>query len=407
MANKHIGRSDLDSIIDSLGEDIETRIMLQSAVSRFGEEVIDPFIEVQRDYLTSATQNYRVRNTQYNALSNVYEDLQQVLSESFVPAAIAGRWAAPNDVPPAFGASAEKFAHRFRAPGTLLRHFVSWKKIVRLCLKVDVCPLPMSVGTAAGIVAHIAESGVGYSEVKAIRDAIVFVHRYKELPEPTSHPRFKRVWAGIMRTLGTGNPNRVWALTRDEVGQMIVAALKERREDRAVQLAVGFEGALRSEELCNLRIEDVHVRGDRASIYVAKSKTDQTGEGAWVQLELRARAPFDASKMLIAWMKRLDRQEGYLFVDLRNGRLTQEPINTRTFTRTVKRYVARIGLDPANFASHSCRAGWITEELTLNRPNAEVSAHARHATADMLLPYFRPRTAPRNFVRYASTGERA
>lgn len=381
--------------------------MLRSAVSRFGEEVIEPFIEVERAGLTSARKNYNVRNPQYNAASGVNEDPQQVLSDSFLPAAIAGRWSAPHEVPPAFGASVEKFAHRFRAPRTLQRHFMSWKKILRLCLQVDVCPLPMSVGTAAGIVSHIAETGVGYGEVKAIRDAIVFVHRYKRLESPTDDYDFKRVWAGITRTLGTDNPNRVWALTRDEVGRMIEAARKERREDRAVALAVGFEGALRSEELCNLRIEDVHVRGDRASIYVARSKTDQTGNGAYVELELRARAPFDASKMLIAWIERLGRSEGYLFVDVRNGRLTQDPINSRTFTRSVKRYVARIGLDPSNFASHSCRAGWITEELILRRPEAEIATHARHASTEMLLPYYRPRTLPRNFVRYASTGERA
>jgi integrase len=404
---KQIGRSDLDSVIDTLGWDIETRHLLRKAVDSFGEAVLDPFIDVYRGYLTSVDRNYKFRKPQHIAAYDDNEDVQPLLSESFLPAPVGGRWAAPADVPVAFGASVEKFAHKFRAPRTLQRRYSSWKKILRLCLDADRCPLPMSVGTAIGIVSHIADSGVSYGEVSAVRDAIVFVHRYRELPLPTEHPRFRRVWAGIVRELGTSNPNRKWALTRDEVGQMIALALKARREDHAVALAVCFEGALRVSELCNQRIEDVHKRGGRARIYVSSSKTDQTGDGEWVELELRARAPFDASAMLIAWMKRLGRREGYLFVDVRSTGLTQEPIDARTFTRMVKSYAAQIGLPPSEISSHSLRAGWITEELTLNRPQAQVAAHVRHASTEMLMRYFRPRRAPHNFVRLAGLGESA
>jgi integrase len=403
---RQIGRSDLDSVIDTLGWDIETRRLLRSAVKRFGEAVLDPFIGVYRGYLTSVERNYRFRNTQ-NIAALADEDLQPLLSESFLPAPISGRWATPPDVPAVFGASAEKFAHKFRAPRTLQRRFTSWKKILRLCLQADVCPLPMSVGTAIGIVSHVADSGVSYGEVCAVKDAIVFVHRYRELPLPTEHVRFKRVWAGIIRELGTENLYRKWALTRDEVGRMIALARKARREDHAVALAVCFEGAHRVSELCSQRIEDIHVQGNRARIYVSESKTDQTGSGEWVELELRKRAPFDASAMLIAWMKRLDRREGYLFVNVRGGRLTDEPIDARTFTRMVKHYAAQIGLPPSEIGSHSLRAGYITEELELGRPQAEVAAHARHASTEMLMRYFRPRTSRRNFVCYASNGKSA
>jgi integrase len=404
--NIHIGRSELDSIIDTLGWDIDTRELLRKAVYCFGEEILDPFIEVHRGYLTSASRNYKFHKPQYIAAPQITEDLQQMLSDTFLPAQLSGRWTALNDVPPGFRASAEKFAHKFRAPRTLQRRYSSWKKILRLCLQHGACPLPMSVDTASGLVAYIADSGVGLADLKAARDCIVFVHRYKELPDPTDHPRFKRVWAGIVRVLGSENPNRKWALTRDEVGRMITLARKAGREDQAVALAVGFEGALRSTELCNLRIEHVHVNGNRARIFVGSSKTDQTGRGEWVDLELRANAPFDASAMLISWLKRLGRSEGYLFVNVRDGRLTQEPIDARTVTRMIKSLVAKLGdLSPSRFASHSLRAGWITEELSLNRPLAEIAAHVRHSSTAMLLRYFRPRTAPRNFVRYASNGK--
>jgi integrase len=401
---KHIGRSDTDSFIDTLGLDIDTRRLLRKAVYYFGEDVLHPFIALRRSHLTIAERNYKFRRPQYNALSDVNEDQQQMLSDSFLPAPLVIRSSVSTDVPPAFQASVEKFAHKFRAQRTLKRRYESWKKILRLCLQEGVCPLPMSVDTAAGVIAHIADSGVSYGEVKAVRDCITFVHRYKGHPSPTDDPRFKRVWGGIVRMLGTGNPNRKWALTRDEVGQMIAVARKAGREDHAVALAVGFEGAFRTSELCNLRIENVHMRGNRALIFVASSKNDQTGHGEWVELELRARAPFDASAMLISWMKRLDRREGYLFVNVRNGHLTHEPIDERTVTRMIKVLCAKIGLDPKHFASHSMRAGWITEELSLGRPEAEVAAHARHSSTDMLLRYFRPRHAPRNFVRFASKG---
>jgi integrase len=406
---KHVGRSELDSVIDSLPDGRNARPLLLAAVNRFGVEILDPFRNLRPQRLTTATSANKVSPTLTMTQSHSDDDrevCQPMLSGCFVPAPLGGRWGAPEDVPAEFAAASQKFAHQFRAQRTLLRRYSSWKKILGLCLRANVCPLPMSVGTAIGVVAHVANSGVSFGEVRAVRDAIAFVHAFKEYPDPTRDPSFGRVWSGIGRVLGTGNPYRKIALTRDELGQMIAIARKRGRPDHAVALAVCFEGALRVSELRALRVDDVHVEGNRVQLFIPHSKTDQGQQGEWVTLELRRNAPFDASAMLIAWMARLGRSEGYLFSQYRGGRIGTEPLNERTFTRIVKTYAAYLA-SPTEVGSHSLRAGWITEEITLGRPASEIAAHVRHSSQDMMLRYYRPRGRRRNLVRFASAGGQA
>ena len=330
--------------------------------------------------------------------------MSQMLSPAFLPAPLGGAWGASADVPALFARDAESYAKHWRAPSTVARRYSSWKKILGLCVDADACPLPMSVGTAIGVVAHVAASGVSLGDVRAVRDAIAFVHSNLGHVDPTKHVRFGAVFGGIKRQLGNLHSFREIALTRAEVGGMIDVAYARRRPDHAVALAVAFEGALRVSELCALEVADVRRAGDRVRLFIRKSKTDQNGSGAFVNLELRENAPFDAGAMTLRWLDRIGRKSGFVLSPLRARGVSDDPLDERTFTRMVKFYAACIGLDPRDVGSHSMRAGWITEEIDLGRPAMQVAAHARHGSPDMLLCYYRTRREARNFVAYASAG---
>jgi len=262
----------------------------------------------------------------------------------------------------------------------------------------------MDVGTAIGIVSQVAWSEQSYSAARITREAIAFVHKQTGEIDPTKHWRFRRVFDGITRTFGTGCPNRKLGLQRVELGAMIDVALSKGRLDHAVALAVCYEGALRVDELCRLEIQHVYWSGHGATLLVKKSKTDPGSMGAYVDLRTRAGAPFDANVILARWMKRLQRADGPLITPLRHGTPSNTAYLPREFTRMIKEYAAIIGMNPRPIGSHSCRSGWATEELDLGRPEAQVAAHLRHATLDMLLRYYRPRRAPLNLTQHADPG---
>lgn len=405
--NQHVGRSQLDSIIDSLPDDDSTRRIVRTAVTQWGADVVRPFCHTRRRGLTSAAPTHNMQNHHTMTISHRNKTGQGsalMLSPTYLPAPLGGTWGTPANVPPVFAANVQSFAPHFRAPATLRRRYSSWKKILGLCIQSNTCPVPMAVGTAVGVIAKIADSGVSLGDVKAVRDAIAFVHKHMGYPDPTQDTQFAAVFAGIKRVLG-GQPSfRKMALTRAEVGAMIAYAYRKRRPDHAVALAIAFEGALRVSELCALRISDVQCTGGRVRLYISRSKSDQHSVGAYVNLEFRQNAPFNASKILLSWLSQYKRQEGFLLSPLRAGNPMSGPLDERTFTRMVKFYAACIGIDARQVGSHSMRAGWITAEVDLGRSSIQIAAHARHASPDMLLGYYRSRRPAPNFVAYASAG---
>lgn len=406
VMNQHIGRSELDSIIDSFPDADPTRLTIRTAVARWGPDIVLAFRHIDRKRLTSGRSGRTMRTLDMTQSHSNEErgTMSQMLSPVFMSTPLSGQWAGRSDIPEMFAQEVESFAKHWRAPGTLARLATSWNKILRLCLEANACPLPMDVGTAIGVISHIASSGVSFGDVRAAQGTIAFVHKYLEVPDPTKHVHFQAIFAGIKRELGARPICRKLALTRAEVGEMIRIANRRGRPDHAVALAVGYEGALRVNELCALQVDDVLPIGNRVRLYIRRSKSDQNGVGAQVDLELRENAPFDASDMTFRWLNRLGRKKGYLLSPLRAHGVSKAPLDARTFSRMVKFYAACIGLDARSVASHSMRAGWITEEIDLGRPDQQIAAHARHSSVDMLIQYYRSRKRPVNFVSYASAG---
>jgi hypothetical protein len=56
-------------------------------------------------------------------------------------------------------------------------------------------------------------------------------------------------------------------------------------------------------------------------------------------------------------------------------------------SRMIKRRCAAVGLDPALFASHSLRSGFITSAATEGAPIAAIALHAGHKKFDTTMGY--------------------
>jgi integrase len=101
---------------------------------------------------------------------------------------------------------------------------------------------------------------------------------------PTRSEIVRATFRGIKRK--HGRPQRAAKpLTRDILFRVLEAAgddLKAIR-DQAI-LLVGFAGAFRRSELCALRFEDIDFLPDGMRVCLARSKTDQEGNGRMIAI---------------------------------------------------------------------------------------------------------------------------
>jgi integrase len=72
-----------------------------------------------------------------------------------------------------------------------------------------------------------------------------------------------------------------------------------------------------------------------------------------------------------------------------NRALTDKPLADDSAARIVKRYAARAGLDPATFAGHSLRSGFLTSAAESGASIWKLAEQSRHTSLDMLRGYIR------------------
>lgn len=374
------------------------RDALERAVRDHGPGIVDAFRTSLHKRLTN-TQHVAYANAApddcYTGADELTSGVDTMSSENPLVVPTGSTLASRAGVPTAYVDAVDGFASKWRAESTLDGYLHTWLRVADRCAAVGEHALPMRSGVAIGVVADFARSGVAFSTVRNMVAAIRFVHKNLELPDPTRNAAFDRLWSGIMRDLGTRPTRARIALTRLEVGKMITAAVEDGDHAAAAALAIGYEGALRASDLRTLRVEWTRVRNGKCYLFLDRSKSDQTREGAEVVITTRSGAPFDAVVIAEAWLRRVGRRSGPLFArcDLDGGD-DVTAISKRTILRIVKRFVARAALPDVpleRVGSHSLRAGWATEEILLGTAVPVVADHLRHSDLSTIMKYFEPR----------------
>jgi site-specific recombinase XerD len=250
-------------------------------------------------------------------------------------------------------ARAEKAAATIRAYKTDFAIFEAW------CAERLASALPAVPEALCAFMAFEADRGIRPSTLSRRVAAIRHAHRLVGLELPTDDERVRAVMRGIRRRLSAA-PRKKMPATSDRIVAMAPVASERLSQlrDRGLVL-LGFASAMRRSELVALDIEDIEFVSGGLRVTIRSSKTDPEGHGAIIAIPHGSVAcPVGA---LAAWIGAATITAGPIFRPIAKGQHIQNArLTDRSVANIVKAHAARVGLDPANFAGHSLRSGFLT-----------------------------------------------
>ncbi len=279
-------------------------------------------------------------------------------------------------------AQAEKAMATRRAYKSDFQIFTVW------CGERAANALPATPATVAAFLAWEAGRGTKPSTIGRRLAAIRYAHKLAALPLPTDDERVRATVRGIRRTHGAA-PNRKAPATADKILAMVPLAggrLSDMR-DRAL-LLLGFAGAFRRSGLVALDCEHIEETTDGLRVAIRRSKTDQDGTGATIAIPRGAIACPVAA--VCAWLDAAGVTAGPVFRRVSKGqRALPGRLTDRSVADIVKAHASRVGLDPAQFAGHSLRSGFLTSAAARGASVFKMMDVSRHRSVDTLRGYVR------------------
>ena len=279
-------------------------------------------------------------------------------------------------------AKAESTRRAYRADWA---HFEAW------CRQHALMALPAAPETVALYITQLAGS---YKPATLRRRLTVIsrAHQASGLPSPASmqHALVSETLKGIRRTLGTAQVGKRPLYT--EQLRAVIQALPKNLQgvrDRAL-LLLGFAGGFRRSELAALMLADVAMEKDGLIMTLRRSKTDQEGQGRKVALPYGSHPETCPVRAYREWLDAAGLTQGAVFREIdRHGRLKTNPLHKDSVGPIVKRALARIGLDPAEYAGHSLRAGLATQAYLNGASELAIMQQTGHRSLATLRKYIR------------------
>jgi integrase len=286
-------------------------------------------------------------------------------------------------------ADARDYVAASRAENTTRVYRTGWAQFTAWCDEHGVTPLPAGPETVACYVADLARVAKP-ATIDLRLAAISAAHRAARYDTPTKEEAVRLVRRGMRRTLGTAQ-RQVRPLTVPDLRAMLQGLGTDPAgcRDRAL-LLLGFAGALRRSELVGLDVADVTEGTDGLTVRLRRSKTDQEGAGRTVGVPFGSNPVTCPVRAWRAWLELSSITEGAAFrpVD-RHGRIGATRLSAQAVALVLKRHAGRAGLDPAEVAGHSLRAGLATSAAAAGVPERVIAATTGHRGTVMLRRYIR------------------
>lgn len=295
-------------------------------------------------------------------------------------------------------ARAQDYASNSKAPATVRAYRACWKHFQEWCRDRGLNSLPAEPRAVALFIADCASKHKPAS-ISLRMAAISAAHKLKgyESPALMRHALVSETWAGIRRTLGTAQVGKAAILT-DDLRKMIVALPDSLRGLRdAALLLIGFASACRRSELASLTVEDLSWVEEGLRITLKRSKTDQEGKGQTIGVPYGSDPGTCPVRAMRRWLAASGITEGFAFRGvLKGGRVQMRRMAGDSIALCIKRACASIGMDTAQYAGHSLRAGFVTQAARAGCSESSIMKQTRHKSTAMLMRYTRDPNLFRN-----------
>lgn len=284
--------------------------------------------------------------------------------------------------------AAKSFARDQHAGATRQAYRSDFRIFQAWCAARSLPGFPAEPATISAFIAAEAKAGVKASTITRRLAAIRYAHVLAGHEPPTNSEVVKATMKGIRRNLGTA-PMQKAPATAQRLALMANLCPDDLRglRDRAL-LLLGFAGAFRRSELVALSVDDLEETDKGLRVRIHRSKTDQEGAGHVIAVLRGERScPVAAVR---AWLEAAAITTGPVFRPFsRGGRPLGRHLTPKSVAIIVKRYAELAGLDPALFAGHSLRAGFLTSAAANRASLFKMMDVSRHKSVDTLRGYVR------------------
>jgi site-specific recombinase XerD len=290
----------------------------------------------------------------------------------------------------------DQYKEKSSADATKSAYASDWAVFTKWAMGLDLEVLPADSKTVRRYITHLADIGRKVSTIRRAMIAIRQHHKKNEFPIPTLSHDVLKTWQGIRREKGS-KQNKAKALMLTSLKIVIDHTPNHTlgRRDAALIL-VGWAGALRRVEIVELDREHIEFVPEGMIITIARSKTDQEGDGYLLGIPLAADNCYCPTRMMKRWLEWSSIDSGPLFPRIGSaGRHDHRHFsNTKRLTprmvnHIIKRRMDRAGLDSTGYSGHSMRAGFVTTAIESGAPEGLVQIHTRHKSVSTLRDYVR------------------
>ena len=259
-----------------------------------------------------------------------------------------------------------------------VRHFINWGGL-----------LPASAESIVNYL-HKHASVLNPRTLHRRLTAIKQWHITQGFADPTAHPYIRKTITGIKNVHGKPK-DKAPVLTVDDLKK--IAAVLSRsirpidiRNNALIQL--GFFGAFRRSELVTIKWEDVAFSKEGVEITIARSKTDQSGEGQVVAIP-NGNDAVCAVRALKLWQAYSGLTEGYIFRGIsKSENILEHAIKPNQVNLIIKQIARDCALENADaFSAHSLRRGFATEAAKHNAPFQSIMRQGRWKHEGTVLGY--------------------
>ena len=296
---------------------------------------------------------------------------------------------------------ADGYAADAKAACTLAVYRGDFDRFSGWCAEKGLVPLPAEPRTVAMYLASLADEGLKASTIERALVGIGHAHRAAGLEWRSGVSDIKNVVLGIRRRLGVAPARKAPLMDTDL--RALVGRLENNlrgHRDRAM-LALGWFGAFRRSELVRIQVADVAFTREGLVVSLRKSKTNPHGEREIVGIPYAGDPALCPVRSLRTWLDAADVCEGALFRAVRRGVAQPGALDASAVMRVVKAAAAGVGLDVAQLAAHSLRAGFVTTAASKGKSLEAIMRQTRHRSERVARGYIRPATV---FVDNAATG---